>query len=126
LSTKPYINSIYDKLLTKEATYRTLNLSDFCPENLNEHLFQRGTQQRIGTFLRGEALEKYGEIEEDDKGKDKGKKGEKKPEAKPTPTTQNNTAHTSPDMRQPSKPSDLKVADVKLVFDEDVQMPDVD
>ena len=123
-STKPYINSIYDKLITKEATIRSLNLSDFCPENINEHAFQRGSQQRIGTFLRGEALAKYGEIEDDDKGK-KDKKQEKKPE-KPAPVVNNETAHTSPDLKPVTKPADVKVNVKQLEYDEEVQMPDVD
>lgn len=117
-STKPYINSIYDKLLVKETAVRSLNLSDFSSENACEHLFYRGHQGKIGTFLRGEALARYGEIEEDDK--KKSAKTEKKPEKRPPTTAAPATAHTSPQIKP------IKTTEVKVEFDEDVQMADVD
>ena len=58
-SSKPYITAIYHNLLQREYYVRNDNLSDFVRNNLAEHLFYKGGNGKIETFLRGQSLARY-------------------------------------------------------------------
>lgn len=90
-TTHPYIDTIYNKLITNELSFRAINLLDFTRNNKANYLFFKGKEGKVTTFLRGDALYHYGdepeEVEKKKGGKgDKG--GDKKPvEKKPEPVT---------------------------------------
>lgn len=151
-TTRPYIKSIYEKLIEKQSKIRDINLSDFCVDNQAQYHFHRGSGGRVATCLRGEALATYGEDDDDKKADKKGQKkvegaGAKKEQPadkKPTDTQGHsplgdrmdkdrghispgdikvgNTAHNSPD----SRPMPTKVMDTNYEYDEDIMMDNVD
>ncbi len=109
-TTHPYIDNIYNKLIMNELTFRGNNLVDFNPHNRGQHLFFKGKEGKITTFMRGDALANYGEepIEEDKK--KPGKPGDKKPVDNKKPE-----GNKSPEMKpsQPLGPKDIRIAETE-------------
>lgn len=73
-TTEPFIQKIYDKLISKENSLRSLNLVDFHQDNQAEYAFHKGSGGKVSSFLRGEVFAHY---ENDEKLAEKSK--EKKP-----------------------------------------------
>lgn len=90
-TTRPFIKSVYEKLISKEDLVRDINLSDFCVDNHRQYHFQRGAGGRVAPCLRGEALAKFGEVD-DGKEKKTEKKGAEVAVKKGQPQTEGKSA----------------------------------
>ncbi len=115
-TSEPYVASIYSKVIEPEHHIRAASLADFQTNNKAEHQFVRGRGGRVWSFLREDALANFG--------KDKAEEGKKAD--KPAPKKEDKPINPSHITVQPQTQPQAHAQQQQLVFDEEVQMAEVD